>query len=508
MRITPSLFSILLVSALSAVADYVVDENLGILPLGDTPLAGTTAGGNNNSIFPKFIFDNGPDLNFGTEVVYQFELAQPSILSITSHSIVNDPDFFLLNSLATSLDFQSGKIAADGALEAVLLQETPSQTEYFSPLLPGIYYLAVESYYGTDGNVLAQDAEYDVDLTVEEGISIDFSIDLGPIAKAGTPLTFDTNGSAFDTELAIYDYFSGELLYENDNAPGGELWSVIDLPGGLPDGTYYAVVAGNDATFEPDWVLDGGDASGAWVFNYPLGPTFGPGVEMGETDSAFVGTEAQWFIFDVKDAPSNVIDLGKLAAPGVPFMIDTLGSEFDTQLALYDSEGFIIDFSDDISDDNLRSRLDFTAGLSAGEYFLSLAGWPHIFFDGFALRVDTAEFPFSDSGPYTLNHPGGPASGTIAEDSSQWFSFTVASSSIQITDVAFNPATNEFTVSWTSSLPGPFNIFVGNGADLSALQAAPNNVLPIQAAAGASSPAAFAVPVELRGPQVFFQVTD
>ena len=55
----------------------------------------------------------------------------------------------------------------------------------------------------------------------------------------------------------------------------------------------------------------------------------------------------------------------------------------------------------------------------------------------------------------------------------------------------------------------PFTVWAGNGSDLAALQAAPDNILPIEAVSPATSPAVFTLPEELQGePAVFLQVTD
>lgn len=494
-------------------ADYVVDEDLGVLPIGDLNEAATTVGGNNNSIYPKGIFDDGPLLNFGTEYVYQFELAQPSILSITSNDLEGNPDFFLLESLAVSRDVQSGKDSADGAIDAVLLDGAPPETQFFAPLLPGVYYLAVENYDGPDGSVVPEDASFDITLTVEEAIAIDFPIDFGPIGRAGTPVTFDTAGSGFDTELAIYDFFTEEVIATNDDALGGGPTSEITFPDGLPEGTYYAVIAGSDTTFGPSFALSGGGADGDWVFNFPLGPTFGPGLETGTTDASFPATAAQWFIFDFFEAP-NATDLGTLATRDEPFTIDTVGSDFDTQLGLYDSAGFIIDFNDDIDTDaeNFQSQLIFALGLETGEYYLALADFPNRFVDGFTVAPDLSLINTSEGGEFELNHPAGASMGSLSDDDVRWFRFLVSdpgdAPEIRITGVNFDPDTNRFTVSWDSNLGGPFQIFAGSAADLAALNAEPDNILPTQVAAGATSPTVFTVPTPLQGSEVYFQVTD
>lgn len=504
--------SFVLFGSLAALGDYVVDEDLGVVGPGEVSLVGSTVGGNNNSVYPKGIFTDGPSLNWGNEVVFRFELLEPATLSLTSNSIFGDADFFLLDGLATSIDLQSGKLSADNAIAAALLDGFPPETEPLPAMMPGVYYIVVEHFLGRDGQVFPGDTDFDVTLTVGETDAFDFPIDLGHVARAGSPITFDTLGSAFDTELAVYDEF-GALLAENDDAGGGTE-SAVTFPDGLSAGFYYVVLAGSDTVFSPDFVVSSGGETGAWIFNFPLGPNFGPGLEFGDTDPAFVATETQVFTFLIEDAPLGVIDLGTIAQEDAPFSIDTIGSSFDTQLGIYDSEGFLLDFNDDIdfNGGNYLSRLNFPAGLLAGEYFLALAGYPNFYGDGFFVTVDTRIAGSSEGGNFILNHPMGPTNGSIAPSSQEWFSFTVGMPSVEgirLTSVEVNEALTECTVTWESGLAGPFNIFVGDADDLVALGAPPLNVLPALGAAGVTSPATFPIPAGLQGASsLFIQVTD
>lgn len=533
MKYLPAL-TILLGGTLPGAADFFLDVDLGVLPLGDTTITGTTEatidpgppakiiGGHDESRFVRGI-GLIPTLNWGNEIVYRLEIQQPSNISITSNSIGGDPDFFLLDGLAVSTDPETGKASGeDGVASAFLDSLNPPETEVFGAVLPGTYYLLVEHYSGPDGNVTPGNSTFDVTLTVtEEFDPFSFLIDLVHVAREGSPVTFDTFGSSFDTELAIYDTF-GALVAENDDAGGG-LQSELAFPDGLPAGDYYAVIAGNDATFEENFVVTAGAAAGDWVFNFPFGPTFGPGQEFGATVAGFPGSEVSFFLFSISAPPPVVVDLGTIAAADEPFSLDTVGSLFglaefenDTQLALYDGEGFVSYFNDDIDFDggNYLSILDFAFGLPEGEYYLVLAGYPNFYSDGFFATVDTRISDTSFGGDYVLNHPLGTATGSIAENGQEWFVFQVGPSStfqdpITITDIAFNDATNEFTVTWDSTLAGPFNIFVGDGASLAALAPAPGNVLPTLGAASVTSPATFTVPPLLQGSaSLFLQVTD
>ncbi len=111
-------------------------------------------------------------------------------------------------------------------------------------------------------------------------------------------------------------------------------------------------------------------------------------------------------------------DLGVLANEGEAFTIDSFGSDFDTELALFDSDSLLLSTNDDAGG-VLQSELDLASGLAAGQYYVALGGFNSIFGDGFSATGG------SSSGDYTLNYPGGSSDGTLAADTIAWFSFTV-----------------------------------------------------------------------------------
>jgi hypothetical protein len=504
-------------------ADYVIDVDLGILPIGDTVVSGTTAqtqidpgpppvtiGGNDNSVFLQGFVN--PGLNWGNEIVYQFTLAQPSIITITKSSgFTGDPDFFLLDGLTTAVDATTGKIAAQDGVGFAFLDGAIPESATLGTVREGIYYLSVEHYNGADGAVVSGDGIFSVTINILDAIPVDLAIDVGAIGVAGAPLNFDTFGSNFNTELAIYDLF-GTLLHENDDAGGGPQ-SEISIPGGLLEGAYYAVLAGNDVIFDPGPLVSTGGAVGDYVVNYLRG-SLAPGLQTGTTTAGSETQETQWFRFSIEGLPDPVIDLGTIANANEPFQINSFSNDltFDTQLALYDSAGALTAENDD-ANGTLQSVLDFPGGLAPGTWFVALGGYPTFFGNFFFVTVNTNINTISEGGPYMLNHPLGIVDEAIVSSRHQWFQFEVAPPptlpSIDITSIAFNPATNEFTLSWETSLPGPFNIFMGTAAEFAALQPAPNNVLPTAAAAGVISPVTIPVPGGLQGaPQLLLQVTD
>ena len=513
---SPFLVALLVIAgAVASHADYVVDVDLGIFPIGDTVVSGTTAqtqiapgpppvtiGGNDNSVFIQGFIN--PGLNWGNEIVYCFTLEQPSIITITkSAGFTGDPDFFLLDGLTTAVDATTGKIAAQDGVGFAFLDGVSPESATLGTVSEGIYYLSAEHYDGADGAVIPGDGSFSVTINILDAIPVDLAVDVGTIGVAGAPLNFDTFGSNFNTELAIYDLF-GTLLHENDDAGGGQQ-SEISIPGGLLEGAYYAVLAGNDVIFDPGPLVSTGGAVGDYVVNYSRGSA-APGVQTGTTTAGSETQETRWFLFSIGGLPDPVIDLGTIANANEPLEINSLTSGFDTELGLFDSSGFLFATNDD-GGGTLQSVMTFENGLAAGTWFVALGGYNTVYGDGFAVTAGSA------GGGYTLNHPLGMETGALNSGEVIWFRFGIGTApalpSIDITSIEFNSATNEFTLSWDTTLPGPFNIFMGTAAEFAALQPAPNNVLPTAAAAGVSSPVTIPVPGGLQGaPQLLIQVTE
>jgi hypothetical protein len=517
MKIVPFASLFVLAGALPSPADYVVDIDLGILPIGDTLVEGTTAavvldpgpppvtiGGNNNSIFFQELALT-PTLNYGNELVFQFTLAAPSLLTITKEvDFINDPDFFLLGGLTTSIDPDTGKLSADNALGFAFLDLAPPETTTLGTLREGTYYLTVENFDGFDGSTTPGNSDFTATLNVLEAFPTELAIDLGAIGVEGAPLAFDTFGSNFNTELAIYDLFGdvvlgddGELLV-NDDA-GGSQQSEILIPGGLPAGNYYAILAGNGVTFLPGPSVTTGGAVGDFVFNYSLGPNLAPDLEIGTTSVGTETQESQFFLFSIVRLPDTT-SLGTIANAGDPFEINFFGTGFDTEMGVFDSFGFLQFENDDAG--GVQSAVDFPAGLAAGTWYVALLGYNGLFGDGFNTTAGAA------GGGFVLNHPLGVEDGILNSGETLWFSFEIGAppmaSGINITSIEFNADTNEFTLAWESNAPGPFNILMGSEVELVALTAAPNNLLPTTIAVGVTSPVTIGVPPV--ADKVFLQV--
>ena len=124
--------------------------------------------------------------------------------------------------------------------------------------------------------------------------------------------------------------------------------------------------------------------------------------------------------------PPASIDLGVVANEGDIFTIDTFGSDFDTELALFDQAGDLIVNNDDAV--GLQSEVSTeinatTVGLGAGTYFFAVGGFNHIFADGFSAVASSANGTASGLIGGQIN--GIAFSGSVDVDSVQWYSFTV-----------------------------------------------------------------------------------
>jgi len=529
MKFISQVLLVVAATAFHVFADYEVDVDLGTLPEGATEVSGTTAlvvelgppevvtGGRNNA---DLIIGEGVDLNpegnWGNEYVMQFSLAAPSSLTISKDVdfTVGDADFFLLEGLSTEFDGSLGKTVAQEGFWYNFFDEAAPVSGTVS-LRAGTYYLVAESFAGFDGAVNKVDAEFSLRLNVLPALFPDeIKVNLGFVGVEGTPLTFDTFGSDFDTQLGIFS-FNGSILQENDNAGDG-LQSEVSFPDGLVAGTYIAVVAGAGATFELGPLTTAGGAVGNIVFNYPSNPNQGPGTATARTSEGTEVSETIWYEFTIASArPVESVDLGKIADPGVPIQIHTLESLIDTELAIYDEFGSVIYANDDVDGAAgvYQSLIDIPAGLTEGVWYAAVGGYDTLWGDGFEVTPGTA------SGAYSLTHPNGIVPTELQVGVVDWYRFVVGDpanggggnggprSDIEITSLTFDPGTNQFTVAWESSVPGPFLIEMGTAADLAAITRE-DNILPEVAAVGLeTSPVTVPVPFNLLGePKVFLRV--
>lgn len=161
----------------------------------------------------------------------------------------------------------------------------------------------------------------------------------------------------------------------------------------------------------------------------------------------FAGSSAQWdnITITIQTDPDGPLPAGvAIAGPsstslgtqggvGAGFTIDTLASDFDTELGLYNQAGDLLATNDDEGSGPLQSLIDLTqgvydgashsilAGLSEGTYYIALGGYNSAFgATGFGATGGTA------TGNYDLALGGSSlASGTLGSGEIVWYSFDI-----------------------------------------------------------------------------------
>ncbi|MEO1129038.1 MAG: hypothetical protein AAFX05_04930 [Planctomycetota bacterium] len=262
---------------------------------------------------------------------------------------------------------------------------------------------------------------------------------------------------------------AGTTFGASQNFPLGNL-AVGDIPGGLQFEQNIATLGFNAtrAQFSTDWVAGVGgpwSSEAIWaVANDPLATAttfyFDPGISADSADSGasvtlnwdvyiggydpipgtagdagltfiagqtFGGSDASWnnssltLSDDVATAPASFIDLGSVN--NTPFTIDTLGSDFDTELGFFNSAGGLAEADDDGAGFPL-SLLDVPA-LPEGMYFFNAGGFNTIYGSGgYEAIVDGGLG--SEGGNLVLNFNGGEVyNAALAADTNQWFKITV-----------------------------------------------------------------------------------
>ena len=347
----------------------VVNEDLGTLGAGSVDLVGDTGAGADNAQGYTAVgtVAGGWASN---EWVYQFSIGQDLVVTITSNSVVGDPDAFLLDSLETADN--GGNRDATGALVSAYLDGIPPETVSFGILPAGTYYISVDAW-GTGLN-----AEFDFTLDFSEFVlnTPTTAVDLGIIGD-GTSLVFlDTFGSAWsDTEMACY-FATGELLDNNDDAGGG-LQSQLML--GLPEGTYYVAVSTFNTVFGDNFDVSGGDNSGEILLNFSDG-----GAVVGSRTVSIDGGDGvggvAWFTFEIGVLPVIPVadDLGILGDDTSVLTLDTSGSEIgNTEMGLYDAAGNLLAENDDAGGGG-QSEL-VVQNLAQGAYYIAVSAYDTTF---------------------------------------------------------------------------------------------------------------------------------
>ncbi|MCO6044056.1 hypothetical protein NG895_09055 [Aeoliella sp. ICT_H6.2] len=117
--------------------------------------------------------------------------------------------------------------------------------------------------------------------------------------------------------------------------------------------------------------------------------------------------------------PTLTAHLGVVSDPFVPFTIDSFGSEFDTEIAIYSETGKVIRHNDDANGIE-QSEIDVYNGLPPGDYVAALAGFNSIFEDDYAVISGTS------GGGYNVSLTGHAISGILPADATAFFGFSIA----------------------------------------------------------------------------------
>ncbi len=259
--------------------------------------------------------------------------------------------------------------------------------------------------------------------------------ELGMLTKtdplvADLGFTFDTLGSDFDTEIAIW-HLSGTLDVVNDDAvPGSVLQSSVDVL--FPPGVYYASISGYNTVFGPnfqadtDFFSEGGNVTatlnvegGSQVIN------FNTTIQAGDGNAT--NGEVKYYRFQIPGLFEHQ-DLGTVSYDGF-VEIDTCGSDFDTEIGLWNLDtGELLDFNDDASDNGGGSACDgslqsyLSMRLPTGRYALSVSGFGTEFDEGFAAITTNT----SNSGSMTGMVNGvSIADAVSAGGEVEWYTFNV-----------------------------------------------------------------------------------
>lgn len=226
--------------AMAAHAQFVVSGPGPFASVGDlgTPANGRlTAVGNANAIYSTFSFTG-------------------RLTSRTALTYASDAHWNMLNATTGGWDVFFAPFVED---TFTVLDANVSA--------PGMFWVregseyVFEAWEEFDDNPGGADAEW-------TNVEFRFSGSVAPIltltVQLNDSLTFDTFGSDFDTELALFSDI-GELIASNDDA-NGTLQSRIQV-GPLGLGTYYLLASGFDAFFQRE-VAVAGDGEGALLVNF------------------------------------------------------------------------------------------------------------------------------------------------------------------------------------------------------------------------------------------------
>jgi len=239
---------------------------------------------------------------------------------------------------------------------------------------------------------------------VDHDFDLNTITDLGIVSDGVASVFITTTGSNYDTEIAVWDS-SGTLIIENDDISGGVLHSGVAVS--LTPGDYLVAITGFNTVF-------GDGPSVERVSECPAGGNFVLNIDNNELLTG--GLPSGRFImlgFTVEGAPDcdgdgipdsleldcnndgipddcqvpttvEAIDVGVVGSSDELITISTCGSSFDTELALWDDFGALLDFNDDFC--SVQSTIELI--LQPGIYYTAIAGFDTVFADSFEINVN------------------------------------------------------------------------------------------------------------------------
>ncbi len=220
--------------------------------------------------------------------------------------------------------------------------------------------------------------------------------DLGMLGFGSTNLIGTTVGANRNADFyppITFDETLGEFVYQLTlNQP--TLLSLTNNEG-------FFVGADNDHFLLNSLNVDvDGNATGLVGFVDELGAfgIYNPGTYFLSVDTFGFSFEGAYDITLEAQAappPPPAIDLGVVGTDADPFNANTFGSDFDTEIGLYDGIGNLLGANDD-SGGNLQSQLEADS-LPAGQYFLAVSGFNTSFDLGFAVDAGASSGSLSVS---------------------------------------------------------------------------------------------------------------
>ena len=223
-----------------------------------------------------------------------------------------------------------------------------------------------------------------------DAISIYFSEDIDPESVVGANFLLRDNGAdnvfdtADDTVHAIGD--------SNLSQPRGDR-AVISLPGGLPPEAYRITITGSGANPLQDSdgkTLNAGGDHEHFFTIIPLSDALEPDdIIAAATPSGLGALSAAAFSGEIGDGDTywaeDDVDLFEVQAAGPAMLLaetdtDVVGSELDTVLRLFDSEGNELAYDDDGYATGTDSRIEYELD-TAGTYYVGVSSYANYDYD-------------------------------------------------------------------------------------------------------------------------------